>query len=875
MSGGSKIRAVGPGEALQAQDHVDGGSEPEWVALPENAAEEWAEEWVEEPAPTRWPWVVPLLAGTAILGWTAFFGWAHQADIAAGGTPRQWTAWVVAWAVPTLLIVAVWLLAMRTSRREALRFGEIANMLSGESLRLEQRLSVVNRELSLAREFLAAQSREIESVGRIACERISTHADRLQTLVRDNGAQVDAIATVSVAARENMERLRDDLPVVANSARDVSNQIGNAGRTAQVQIEELVSGFERLNQFGEASERQVGALQSRVDAAISAFETQLAHVNDLLGTRFDTLREQSDKLRAELDGREVDALAGLRRRADTLAQELSGAAHQIDEQEEEVLRSMRARLVALREEAKLISQSLRESEEEASENWRTQIDALRGRLIEAIEEIKTIDQSALESANRKLGALRAEAEKVDRNIVDRDAKLFAKIAERQNAFSRNESDALARMEERLGALDSALEARRMAMLEGTDQLAERGEAVVARLAELQAEIAAVADQGEQTEQRLARSIGELAARLGESRSSIEGTDQAVTALTDASVRLLELLQASAQQTRADLPAALGDAEGRLAALGQSTAELGEAIAAAGRKGEELSNYVIATQDGTEQAAARIDSLRAKVETSNAASLRTIVQLRDALAAAAEDSTALSLKAQGELSAAIDGLEQAARVAVGSIETDSADAVSRLAAKVAEDAGEALATALRTRTEASIAEIDAATTRAAGVSREATIQLRDQLARVNELAGHLETRVARAREQAEEQVGNDFTRRVALITESLNSNAIDIEKALTTDVGDTAWASYLRGDRGIFTRRAVRLLDNTEAREIAELYDADTHFRDNVSRYIADFENMLRTLLSTRDGKALGVTLLSSDMGKLYVALAQAIERLRD
>jgi hypothetical protein len=35
------------------------------------------------------------------------------------------------------------------------------------------------------------------------------------------------------------------------------------------------------------------------------------------------------------------------------------------------------------------------------------------------------------------------------------------------------------------------------------------------------------------------------------------------------------------------------------------------------------------------------------------------------------------------------------------------------------------------------------------------------------------------------------------------------------------------------------------------------------------------VLSTRDGNALGVTLLSSDMGKLYVALAQGIERLRN
>ncbi len=129
--------------------------------------------------------------------------------------------------------------------------------------------------------------------------------------------------------------------------------------------------------------------------------------------------------------------------------------------------------------------------------------------------------------------------------------------------------------------------------------------------------------------------------------------------------------------------------------------------------------------------------------------------------------------------------------------------------------------------------------------------------------------------SEEQVGNDFARRVALITEALNSSSIDIAKALSEDVTDTAWAAYLRGDRGIFTRRAVRLLDNTEAREIAEIYDTDADFRENVSRYIHDFEAMLRSMLSTRDGNALGVTLLSSDMGKLYVVLAQAIERLRE
>ena len=232
------------------------------------------------------------------------------------------------------------------------------------------------------------------------------------------------------------------------------------------------------------------------------------------------------------------------------------------------------------------------------------------------------------------------------------------------------------------------------------------------------------------------------------------------------------------------------------------------------------------------------------------------------------------RAQAELAAAIQQLMAALDGTIAQLDRDSSAAIEKIALEVGSRSAEAFDETLRTKTTAAIGELEAAATHASGVSREAARQLRDQLAKVNELAGNLESRVQRAREQAEEQVDNDFARRVALITESLNSNAIDIAKALSNDVTDTAWASYLRGDRGIFTRRAVRLLDNSQAREIAEIYDRDHDFREHVSRYIHDFEAMLRTMLSTRDGNALGVTLLSSDMGKLYVALAQAIERLR-
>ena len=121
---------------------------------------------------------------------------------------------------------------------------------------------------------------------------------------------------------------------------------------------------------------------------------------------------------------------------------------------------------------------------------------------------------------------------------------------------------------------------------------------------------------------------------------------------------------------------------------------------------------------------------------------------------------------------------------------------------------------------------------------------------------------------------DWELRVSLLIEALNSTAIDVNKLLSNEVADTSWVAYLKGDRGVFTRRAVRLLDSGEARQVSRHYEEEPDFREQVNRYIHDFEAMLRRVLADRDGGALGVTLLSSDMGKLYVALAQAIDRLR-
>ena len=166
-------------------------------------------------------------------------------------------------------------------------------------------------------------------------------------------------------------------------------------------------------------------------------------------------------------------------------------------------------------------------------------------------------------------------------------------------------------------------------------------------------------------------------------------------------------------------------------------------------------------------------------------------------------------------------------------------------------------------------------RAVEAARSASERLTRQMLAIGESAASVEARIDAAQRDRETHDSETFSRRVALLIESLNSTAIDVTKILSNDVTDSAWAAYLKGDRGVFTRRAVRLLDNAEAREIVQHYEAEPEFREQVNRYIHDFEAMLRRVLADREGTALGVTILSSDMGKLYVALAQAIERLRN
>lgn len=819
---------------------------PEEVATGLTLDEDWALDEEIEPARSAMRDRLAPVAALALAGiWTGFFAWAYQRELLEGMPPQMAVALFGQWALPVLLLVAGWLLMMRLSTREAARFADSARALRLESERLEERLITVNRELSLAREFITAQGRDLEAFGRMASERLSQHAGELQSLVQNNSAQVDAIAAVSSTALDNMGKLRNDLPVVANAARDVTNQIGNVGRTAHTQLQTMIDGMDRLNQFGKASEQQVLLVRQRVEDALKAFETQSQTLEEVTTARFAELSSQSDAFRATLDGHEVQALAAIRLRAETLLAELQSSRKNMDEQEMACLDALRSRIATLRDEGAAVA-----------------------------EVLSSKEAQALAEVQNRLDSLLAQIDGFEAVLLDRNRQFHQDLDDRRAASSAHGAEEVAKVELRLAQFDSRFAQLRETQQQATADLSAQGDKLAAHLSELQFDMARISLEASSVQDDLAQSISKLHETLSQSRDALNGTDRDVSTLTDASVRLLELIQASAHHSETILPAALSEAERRLSAFREDSSALGQLLDEAAGKGELLSSHVTQARRDGQSVVEDFDTFYDRLLGRNREQISRLAELRSQLSVLAKENEDRVAAIKAELGDAITSLQDATRTVMDELAAGSDKVVSRLASEVAEKSGDAIDRAIEDHAAIAVGQLEAAASRAAAMGREAAIQLRDQLGRVDELASNLEARVNHARQRAEEQVDNDFARRVALITESLNSNAIDIAKALSNEVTDTAWASYLKGDRGVFTRRAVRLVENSESRAIAEIYENDPDFREHVSRYVHDFEAMMRTLLSTRDGHALSITLLSSDMGKLYVVLAQAIDRLR-
>jgi hypothetical protein len=665
---------------------------------------------------------------------------------------------IATWAIPTLLIAVLWLLSMRNSSREALRFGKVANVLRTESDALAIRMRSVNEEISLACQFLSQNARELETVGRQSSKNLVDSAQLLSAALADSDEKAKTLESVSNAANTNLEQLRKHLPVVTSAAKDVSNQIGSAGNDAQVQIKAMIAALERVSDAGKSVSDYMENVETRADDLSNRLEQSLT----------DNVKLLDDK-----SAEALDRSAEMATLMDSAAQAISNGIAQASSDADTLITRSKAQILANLAD---LRRALGDIEGQSSQ-----------------EEARI--QAMIANISEHIQTSAAQISEIDRTATDQTSKL---------AF-------------------------------------------------------AVSALGEST-----RSLG----------SALSDNQSTTASLLDQSDKLIGSLSAANLEISHKIPAAMDSVNARMT---QGIEQVNSALAAA----EALDNISDGTleklNDIEQLISAQHDAVGALMAQSDAHFAARHEQV-DALGAALKQTQALlqdmSDQANDNLVTSLLRVRETTRAAAESSRKILDEELAHIADQLTEQNRAALANAIDAQVASMNEAVQEAISRNIELSQTASSLVAKQLGELNDMTVSLEGRIADTINSFESVQDDSFARRMVRLTESLNSTAIDVTKILSNDVTDTAWAAYLKGDRGVFTRRAVRLLDSREAKIIAKHYGDDSEFREHVNRYVHDFESIMRLLLSTRDGNAIGVTLLSSDIGKLYVALAQAIERLR-
>jgi hypothetical protein len=487
--------------------------------------------------------------------------------------------------------------------------------------------------------------------------------------------------------------------------------------------------------------------------------------------------------------------------------------------------------------------------QEAGDVTNAGIDALLVRAAESLSEIRSgIDAQAatvaalLDQAQAGLGRAGIEAsqaltQRLDGAGTSLDA-LTARIAEQERASQRLVAD----LDNGLVALDDRF----------------------ARLAE----------QGDERAGRLSGHVGRLRADLDMLGGDTGAQDQAILALADRTAALRDGVTALSLAVAQELGGAFGEAEAGASRLLAATDQARPSIEWMQGAANETAERLIAGQQAVEASEQKLSAMLVAVDHGVSGAQAQLGELTAAIAIANDDATRLSNETGPALIAALQQVRDAGSHAAERARAAISAIIPESASQLGDAARAALEKAVREAVEERLAEVDRVATHAVTTAREASDRLTQQMLSIGQSAVALEAHLEQSREAQRKDDGEDFGRRVSLLMDSMHSAAIDVQKILSDDVDEKAWGAYLKGNRGVFTRRAVKLIGGSETRSIAAHYEADPEFQQSVNRYVHDFEAMLRRVLAERDGGMMAVTLMSADMGKLYAALAQGIERRR-
>ncbi len=494
--------------------------------------------------------------------------------------------------------------------------------------------------------------------------------------------------------------------------------------------------------------------------------------------------------------------------------------------------------------------------------------------VNASEQLETAAARMTDAIDAALDRASIAGDLARQNMDAQGAAMVALVEQTQAALGRTGADSAEAIAQRVDDVTEKLEALGALLASQSETTSGLLNAVRTDLDGIDARLEALDDNGIKRAERLTSALATLDQHAAALTGSLATGKATADALINRTEGLMTALDASVREIDETLPAAFDRLDVKAEASQAKMAHAGPVMSQIERDASSALDRLIEAESLISKQRASLDAMVGDTDKRLNATRDAAAKLVDAVESAEATTRSLAEGAGAQLVDAMVRVRETAQAAADRAREAIGSVIPEATAQFTESTRQALTDAITREVQAQITSLAQTAEHAVETATLASDKLMRQMLTISETSAAVEARIAEARTDSEKGDRDNFARRVALLIESLNSTAIDVTKILSNDVTDSAWASYLRGDRGVFTRRAVRLLDSAEMKEIVKKYDDESEFREQVNRYIHDFEAMLRNVLATRDGSALGVTLLSSDMGKLYVALAQAIERLR-
>jgi len=660
-------------------------------------------------------------------------------------------------------------------------------------------------------------------------------------LMRSGRSEQARFARITAALREENLALNQSMHSLGLHLADAQRQLGEQAKIVQ-QL-----GLDTVMRLGESSDK----LASNASVIANAHD-QLARSGDVAMQRMDGL------------------LAGLPR-IDDVAQRLAVNFREAGLVAHQQGANLEAKLAALGEEASKTAHAGQASTAAILEA----IVALQEQTKETETELLAASAQVTDAQGAALARLTGVAASARDDMASTVAAMTGQIEASWRQFREGVDTAATEMDGKLAAAreaGDAMGAQLSAHADASDALASRITAHVADVGE-QLEILDVSVSA--STGVIGRAIDDTKAQLGAFMQEVQSGNASAHQLITHAESLLLALDAVTRELDETVPHALD----RITSHGKTTqtalSQLRPMLEASELVAQSTASHVNAVQAtlkaNEEQMAGHATSqqeLVDRINTSLADAETALAKLRDGADEFAEQGGARMIATLGEVRATADSAAAEARLTLEKLVASARETMQATAT-------DAIDAAFKNEVMAQLTAIEEASARAVAAANGAADRLMRQLITIMDTSASVEQRVSEAEQAIAASDRDSLAKQVGLLTEALKSTAIDVTKILSSEVSDTAWDAYLKGDRGVFARRAVKLVENSEAKEILRLYQADDGFHASVNQFIHDFEAMLRLLIGARDGSAISVTLLSSDIGKLYVALAQAIDRLRN